>query len=868
MSTVKVEFPADFAMVIDGIADDQQGYADFKLKHCAVGDRVLNADREEQRLFVLAMCTWLSNGGQLPTAPVGKGIAGLLAAIFPSKKPQKLNRHRSEHVRFAMFELLRRTLPFAEADLVVLLTWAGKQKFWHDAGLPHVRRALENYLAAHELTPTLQAPIRELVFQLNDAHYLDADQRRQAAALKQLGQIDGTSLPLTRGDLWAEQAIADLSQLDQPTQTLWNTLLTTCRDGNGAKPNKKWLKSTGELLDQIDYTNFKAHILRWFPLVDKPRQEEPTDPRRTGHGSGYHHPLYIADANADILRGLVWLCAGHPNKELARALSALAVSAYRKIPGVGPRCVRVGNACVWALGEMPGLDAVGQLAILKTRVKFGTAQKGIEKALDAAALREGIEREEIEEMAVPDYGLTDIGVRRAQLGDFTAELAITGTTSTELRWFKPDGKPQKSLPKQVKEEYSEELNELKQAAKDLQKMVPSQRDRIDGLFLQQKTWDFATWQERYLDHHLVGTLARRIIWRFTKGEQQAAAIWHEGRFVDHADQEITWLDRETTVALWHPIDAEPETVVAWRSWLMAHEIQQPFKQAYREVYLLTDAERTTRVYSNRFAAHILKQHQFNALCGARGWKNQLRLMVDDEYHPAMRYLPEWNLRAEFWIEGAGDQYGTDTTDVGTYLYLTTDQVRFYRTDAELNSAHAGGGGYRSWGQTRPEPIPLEEIPPLVLTEILRDVDLFVGVASIGNDPNWIDGGQERPHINYWHSYAFGDLSETAKTRRETLELLLPALKICDRCSLQEKFLVVRGDLRTYKIHLGSGNILMEPNDQYLCIVPARSAADKATGKLFLPFEGDAVLAIILSKALMLAADTKITDETIVRQIRR
>ena len=41
---------------------------------------------------------------------------------------------------------------------------------------------------------------------------------------------------------------------------------------------------------------------------------------------------------------------------------------------------------------------------------------------------------------------------------------------------------------------------------------------------------------------------------------------------------------------------------------------QPIKQAHREIYLLTDAERQTQSYSNRFAAHILRQHQFTALC--------------------------------------------------------------------------------------------------------------------------------------------------------------------------------------------------------------------------------------------------------------
>ena len=60
-------------------------------------------------------------------------------------------------------------------------------------------------------------------------------------------------------------------------------------------------------------------------------------------------------------------------------------------------------------------------------------------------------------------------------------------------------------------------------------------------------------------------------------------------------------------------------------------------------------------------------------------------------------------------------------------------------------------------------------------------------------------------------------------------------------------------------------ILMEPNDQYLCIVPGRG---DETGDLFLPFEGDRMLAIILSKAFLLADDTKIEDPAIISQIKR
>src|SRR5262249_29246876 len=154
-------------------------------------------------------------------------------------------------------------------------------------------------------------------------------------------------------------------------------------------------------------------------------------------------------------------------------------------------------------------------------------------------------------------------------------------------------------------------------------------------------------------------------------------------------------------------------------------------------YLITDAEFQTVTYSNRFASHILKQHQMNQLALYRGWKNKLRLMVDDEYPPAYIDLPNHNLRAEFWIEGVGEEIN----ETGTYLYLSTDQVRFYTLDAPMSRAHAGGGGYGAgWQQAPLEAMQLVSVPPLVFSEVMRDVDLFVGVASVGNDPAWADGG--------------------------------------------------------------------------------------------------------------------------------
>ena len=93
--------------------------------------------------------------------------------------------------------------------------------------------------------------------------------------------------------------------------------------------------------------------------------------------------------------------------------------------------------------------------------------------------------------------------------------------------------------------------------------------------------------------------------------------------------------------------------------------------------------------------------------------------------------------------------------------------------------------------------------------------------------------------------------------------LLPGLAIASRCRLEERYLVVEGKVRTYRIHLGSANIQMEPDSRYLCIVPDRQGG---RGRVRLPFEGDETLSIILSKALMLADDDKIKDASIQSQI--
>ncbi|MDX3642639.1 DUF4132 domain-containing protein [Streptomyces sp. MB09-02B] len=699
------------------------------------------------------------------------------------------------------------------------------------------------------LTKTFAEPLLNVGEQWAEHAMAVADAERETAA----------------ADAEHEMAAADAQRTDRAH---WHALLAHALTATTSKPSAKWDATARTLIDALGAERVRTTVVSWLALVGRPR----TLPlERQEHEPDVNQAF---DAfNATALRGLTWLVSLLlPHPETTRALGALVETSLRKVAGIGPRSPKVANAAVVALTRVDGDGALAELARLATRVTYKNTAKLVDTALTDRATALGLGREEIEELAVPAYGLTEVGRVEHRFGDVTAEIRVQGTRAV-LTWCNAAGKAVRSVPATVRRDHAEELKELKATVKDIDRMLTAQSERLDRQFLARRTRTYDAWRQRYLDHPLVGTLARRLLWVV------------DGTTVGWADGEPRTLTGDpvdpvgpvgpgTRVELWHPLDRDPPEVVAWRDRLERQGITQPFKQAHREVYPLTDAERATAVYSNRFAGHILRQHQFHSLAATRGWRNRLRLSVDDVAPPATRELPQWGLRAEYWIEGEGHEYGEETTDSGAYLRLRTDQVRFYPLDAPQNQAPCWGGAYAMWlpdGRDPVDPVPLAAVPPLVLSEVLRDVDLFVGVASVGNDPTWQDGGPEGRFVEYWTSYGFGELDQSAETRRTLLERLVPRLAIADRCTLEGRFLQVEGALHTYRIHLGSGNILMSPNDRYLCVVP-KSTVEGGNGRNgtaqtgYLPFEGDRMLAVILSKAMLLAKDTEITDPTIVSQL--
>ncbi|MFE5891393.1 DUF4132 domain-containing protein [Streptomyces sp. NPDC056462] len=483
---------------------------------------------------------------------------------------------------------------------------------------------------------------------------------------------------------------------------------------------------------------------------------------------------------------------------------------------------------VRAAQDFPTPELVTAIRTVRGNVRHAGVPKQLDKMLKKveAALAE---RTEVA-LRLPRLGFGDDGVLRRKAGDY--EAVVTVAENATLSWEK-DGRPLRSLPAPVRRDHAALVKELRELVKRVNAQLVTLARALEGGFTVDAVHPYGWWRTELAGHPQARPLVRRLIWEIevAPGEWQAV-LPEAGDLPDAPD--------DASVRLWHPLRSAPDTVRAWRDLLTERRIRQPFKQAFREIYLLTPAEEETRVHSNRFAAHLVHYRRMFALFRARGWTSgRLGPWDDGDGDAAERTLAagEWQVRFfHTWYDWAdGDELAS------------TDQVRF---------ARRAEGAWRE--------APLADVPPLVFSEAMRDIDLFVGVTSIAADPDWTDAGPGRA---YWERAGFAELTESAASRRDALERILPRLRIADRCSLDGRFLVVRGDLRTYRIHLGSANILMEPDGSYLCVVPARDKRDKDGGRVFLPFEDDR-LSLILSKAFLLAADTQITDGSILAQITR
>jgi hypothetical protein len=723
-------------------------------------------------------------------------------------------------------------------------TW---QLTWYLAGS---LAAIDRFVAAGEPLGDVEQDVRELLDRLTRAHMAATDLAPiRARLLKALGARADLSAIVSDADDWGK---ALRGWLLLHWSLAWPPLLAHLATASGVAPSGKWRRQAAWLLESPGAEELIRH------MVDSSFEAE----LRNVYGSTF--PSAFHESNAGLVRGAYWAAdvGGWPwvAETLGRAGLRWGLSGRNDNTA---RDQRLATTCAALLGEIGTPEALMALGRMKAKVRNRPVRKAVETALAKASVRAGTSPSELLEFAVPRFGLDAGGRKETPVADSIAILSLDAGEAS-LTWKTVTGGLAASPPRSAIAGDAAGVKAAKAELKELRAAISVERGRIEEIFVEDRSWTYALWRERYLEHPLTAALARRLIWQVAGDGRAFAAIPLDGALVDATGSVVEPPPDDATVRLWHPIDAVGEEVRVWRDFVLEHRVRQPFKQAFREVYRLTPAEDETGVYSNRFAGHLLNYPVARALMGTRRWAANFLGPFDGGFEGTAKHdFAAHGLRAEFHHDAVveGEAYAPVTR-------CSTDQVRFY--------ARAG--------RSRAEPVPLRDVPGVVFSEAMRDVDLFVSVASMAADTNWRDTGLDRQNVlrqaltdaalaaasgrpyTDWRGPAFGELTGSAESRRQVLNWMLSQLAVSDRLELDDRWLRVRGDLRSYKIHLGSGDILMGPNDEYLYIVSA-GGEDPDLGQIYIPFD-DTRLSTILSRAFRLARDREIKDPTIIAQLKR
>lgn len=636
---------------------------------------------------------------------------------------------------------------------------------------------------------------------------------------------------------WSQIVFDEIAGKADITRAGWEGLLEHCRTLEQAVPGAKWKARSRELLTALGEDEAQAAMLRWLALGPTPGQ--PPEARSP-----------IEDSACQ--KGVVWCVACEAERDSAIAIADFGLACLRKVPNLGAVSQKVGFACVQALGAMECAEAVSQLTRLRARVKYTVARRLIEKSLQQAAERNGIGVEEIEDICVAHYGLDEHGKRDISLGEAKATLSLREDGGVAVAWHNAEGKLVKSAPAHIKKAFAKEVKEVGRLAKDMEEAYGAQRVRLESSFMSARTLLLQHWRQYFLEHPLLGFLGRRLIWVFSNGQGwEGSGLW-SGKEMCDAEGKALDLSTAAKVRLWHPLSSDAAEVQQWRERVFTAGVRQPFRQAFREFYQISDEERQTRGYSNRFAGVVMRQHQFASLCRERGWNYRLMGGGFDGGNVPNRKIDVWKMHAEFYVDlppdrdpalresGLGEQSGS-----GINLFISSDQVRFYRDDKEIE---------------------IDQVPAIVYSEVMRDVDLFTSVCAVGEDEGWSDQGERGVGL-LAEKFDPNQQSDLIKLRAELLARVLPHTPISDRCKIVKAVLEVKGELGTYRIHLGwGGTVLITESGPRWLRIPQKLLAAVELALHDVPVELDYRSEMILRRAYVLANDWNINSPELIKQI--
>ena len=397
------------------------------------------------------------------------------------------------------------------------------------------------------------------------------------------------------------------------------------------------------------------------------------------------------------------------------------------------------------------------------------------------------------------------------INDLEVSLAIQSDGTPEIRINK-DGKRLKTVPKEIAR--NSYITELKIAVKQLREQKRRARTSLENAMIACSNF---TVDEviGLLNHPILNPIVKALV--FKTQTQLGFPSIDAGRLalVNPKGKSYTVSqDDRVTIAHAHDLISN-KCWSTYQQYLFHNKIVQPFKQIFREYYPVTKDELSAVNSSRRYAGNQIQSRKAMALLKSRGWTINYEEGLQRVWHKHNLIVRIFALAD--WFTPA------DIEDP------TIEEIQFIYRDSY-------------------DAVSFTEIPPVIFSEAMRDIDLVVSVAYAGEvDPE--------------------TSQSTIEMRISIAKELFAMLKV-DNITFQSEqthHALIKGVFAEYSVHMGSG-VVHKQGTGMISILPVHS---QSRGKIFLPFaDDDPKTAEIISKILLLANDTKIKDPSILEQINR
>lgn len=364
-----------------------------------------------------------------------------------------------------------------------------------------------------------------------------------------------------------------------------------------------------------------------------------------------------------------------------------------------------------------------------------------------------------------------------------------------------NGKRLKSIPARLKN--NEHVLRLKEARQLLTQQYRRTRTMLEKAMEECVEFDSAE-IAIMAEHVIAGPLLRRLV------------LCCGGFFGFYQDGKLIMGKESTpcagTVRIAHVAELyKHQRLREFQEYLFAHQIVQPFRQVFRELYLKLDEE-LPHEYTRRYTGYQIQIRQAVGALKNRGW----------------------NVSYEGGLEKVCYKQ-----DAVVHLYADADW--FSPSDIEAPSIDYVAFAHRKNGA----PVLIENLDDVVFSEVMRDVDLAVSLSFVGGvDPV--------------------TSTSTIELRQAIITCTCQMMKL-NNVRVEGHFAHITGKYNDYSVHLGSG-VIHQKAGGAIHMIPVWSGQ---RGKVYLPFlDEDPLTAQIVTKVVMLAEDTSIKDPEILRQIRR